>query len=164
MFAVPTLPRHKPLRFVLQFIGALLVFGAGIELGSQVTWNRAKYWSDAYTYADAELLRGYLLAQSTKGTPMQHEEALRAFLAMLKRQDAHPSGLYPPGTTGFEEALTNVKLAELARARSDFAAAEKYLSSAEEWCRRVKWQDCSTDTVASMGKRLDEERQRHYLD
>jgi hypothetical protein len=87
MLAVQALPMRKWIRRPLIFIGALSLFILGFGLGIEAANKRAMLWPDIYAAADAKLLREFLVAQSTRGTPGQHEQALRSFLAMLKRQD-----------------------------------------------------------------------------
>jgi hypothetical protein len=119
---------------------------------------------DLYTSTESELLQTYLLAQRTNGTPAQHEEALRAYLVMLKRHESHPTLLLSARSAEFEELLTYAELGDLARARGDNAAADSNFSLAQELCMtKVRWRKCSSDDLGSLRKRLEDELQKPYL-
>jgi hypothetical protein len=159
MLVVTSLPKSRLLRLVLQTIGAVLLFGLGVEVGTKVSLQRKNFWSDAYSAADAETFRTYLVAQSSRGTAAQHEEALAAYIAMLKRQDSHPTQIYVGYVSAVHEMLAYAELSKLARERGNTAAAASNLEAAQTLCReRVHWATCSPDDIAAMRSRLEELR------
>jgi hypothetical protein len=166
MVVVPApLPKNGLLRIVLRLIGGLAVFGLGITLGYRTAWQHAKYMPDVYAAADSDLLRLYLVAQSTKGTAAQHEKALRLYLVMLKRQEANHKSIFGKDVGGFQEMVSYLKLSELARVRGDENVASGYLTSAQELCRqRVQLRNCSTEEMTTFMARLEQERRKRYLD
>jgi hypothetical protein len=146
------------MRIVLRVLLAAACFAAGALCGFYLSWRGASYTHEAYQAADLGLLSSYLLTQSIKGTPAAHEAALLDYLALLKRMESHQSAIFTARIVAVDEALTYARLADLARQRSDTAAAAGYLASAAALCPELTWEHCSTADIADFAARLDKQK------
>jgi hypothetical protein len=157
MIPVTHLPERSSLRLALQVLGALLVFGAGISLGTHLTFSHGKLLRAAYASADEELFTAYLAAQRTAGTAAQHENALRYYITMLKRQQDHPTLLVVPKVAATQELFAYLKLSKMAQRQGDVTAAQSYIAEAQTLCRQeVHWGACTAQDMETIGNRINE--------
>jgi hypothetical protein len=165
MIPVKRMPERRSLRIALQVLGALIIFAAGLSMNGRLTLTRDKLLAEGYSLSEEQVFRTYLAAQSIHGTAAQHEEALRNYIAMLKRQEAHPTELFSAHVAATHEMLANLRLSKLSQARGDANDVQGYLAAAQSLCReKVKWKECTPEDMEDMGKRLSDMSKANFTE
>ncbi len=132
---------------VFALLGAAI--GAYAALWYARSQNTLEYFA-AIAHASA-----YSEIQRTAGTDASYEASLKAFAKVLERYRSNPNRALPDEMYAVDIALTNSRLAALARKRGDSSAAAGYTQLAEAECPRIGWRQCSAERIAEVAEQAD---------
>lgn len=133
-------------------VASLLVgLGGGLYLGFE--------FSRSHTFAEESLAFGRELealnAARTSGSDAAYEEALRAHIASLQRNQRSSQPWMNDKGFAVDYALTYVRLSKLAAKRGANEETSRLLEQAASLCPAIGWQDCSAQRILAFAEEVD---------
>ena len=141
------------IKFLSYFFVLIVGLGAGFYFGLVSGQSR----EFAYEMIETGNFYAYMDLQMREGTDAAREEALHGFLALIEKRKGQQSTLLTEKIFATDSALTNARLAALAKKRGADHEAQQYLDRAASFCPQTGWHDCTAEKIVYMVQRLDKQ-------